>query len=497
MDNFQSLRLFVPELILVVTVLVAIVADMFYSNERSHRVAYWVLGGLFLSLMAIWMSPPEEVTSLFMMSLAFDPFARIFKVVFILATAVTVLMSLRTDELKQIRTGEYFALLTAMVLGMSLMATSVDLIMVYLSIEVVSIVSFILAGYLKTQIRSSEASLKYVIYGAFSSGIMLYGLSLLFGLTGTTKLFEIARAIQGLHGEANLTLTVATVFIMAGFGYKVSAVPFHFWTPDVYEGSPTPITAYLSVAPKAAGFALLIRFFNSLFGAPQALNATVWATIEGIPWQHILAVISAITMTLGNLVAIQQSNIKRMLAYSSIAHAGYILMGIPVLSQQGVYAMIFYIIVYLFMQLGAFFVAILISNRFGTEIIDEYSGLGFKAPFLGVLMAIFMFSLTGIPPTAGFIGKFYLFAALIQAGPQFYWLAVLGVLNSVVSLYYYVRVLKVMFLQGEPQAELYLPSNLSVTLLVFLGLPTLVFGVYWSPIANWVHNSLLFFVAGL
>ncbi|MFQ6615673.1 MAG: NADH-quinone oxidoreductase subunit N [Fidelibacterota bacterium] len=486
-----------PELILVATVIVSIVADLLYSKERSHRVGIWVLGGLGLSLVALWLTPSGEVTSLFLMSLVLDPFARIFKFVFILATVVTVLMSLHTDELKGTRTGEYFVLLAAMVLGMSLMATSVDLIMVYLSIEVVSIVSFILAGYLKTQIRSSEASLKYVIYGAFSSGIMLYGLSLLFGLTGTTKLFEIGQAIQELHGQANLTLTIATVFIMAGFGYKVSVVPFHFWTPDVYEGSPTPVTAYLSVAPKAAGFALLIRFFNSLFGGEQALNAAVWETMEGIPWQHILAVISAVTMTLGNLVAIQQSNIKRMLAYSSIAHAGYILMGIPVLSQDGIHAMIFYIIVYLFMQLGAFFVAILVSNRFGTEVIDEYSGLGFKAPFLGILMAIFMFSLTGIPPTAGFIGKFYLFSALIQAGPQFYWLAVLGVLNSVVSLYYYVRVLKVMFLEGEPQAEFHLPSRMSVTLLIFLGLPTLVFGVYWSPIADWVHNSLLFFVAGL
>lgn len=497
MDNFQSIRLFIPELILVATVVVAIAADLLYSRERSHLVGYWVLGGLGFSLVALWLTPPGEVTSLFLKSLALDPFARIFKYVFILATGVTILMSLRTHELKNTRTGEYFVLLAAMVLGMSLMATSIDLIMVYISIELVSIVSFILAGYLKTQVRSSEASLKYVIYGAFSSGIMLYGLSLLFGLTGTTKLFEIGQAIQELGGQANLTLTVSTILIMAGFGYKVSAVPFHFWTPDVYEGSPTPITAYLSVAPKAAGFALLIRFFNSLFGGGEALNVAVWNTMEGIPWQHVLAVISAITMTLGNLVAIQQSNIKRMLAYSSIAHAGYILMGIPVLSQQGIYAMIFYIVIYLFMQLGAFFVAILISNRYGTEMIDEYSGLGFKAPFLGVVMAIFMFSLTGIPPTAGFIGKFYLFAALIQAGPQFYWLAVVGVLNSVVSLYYYIRVPKVMFLEGEPQAEFYLPSKLSVSILIFLGLPTLIFGVYWTPIADWVHNSLRFFVTGL
>ena len=226
---------------------------------------------------------------------------------------------------------------------MSLMASSVDLIMVYLSIEVVSIVSFILAGYLRAQTRSNEAALKYVIYGAFSSGLMLYGLSLLYGLTGTTKLFELSGVILNLGQGSNLALTVATILIMAGFGYKVAMVPFHFWTPDVYEGAPTPVTAYLSVAPKAAGFALLIRFFNSLFGTDQPLNSPVWQAMEGVPWQDILMVLAAVTMTVGNLVAIQQQNIKRLLAYSSIAHAGYILMGVPVLSQDGIYAIIFYI----------------------------------------------------------------------------------------------------------------------------------------------------------
>ncbi|MEE9166743.1 MAG: NADH-quinone oxidoreductase subunit N [Candidatus Neomarinimicrobiota bacterium] len=495
MDNFQSLRLFVPELAVLGTILVAIIADLIYPREKSSRVGYWVLGGLAFALVALWLSSSGEITSLFLGSLALDPFARIFKFVFLLATGIVILMSLRSDELAEVRMGEYYGLLATMVLGMFLMASSVDLIMVYLSIEVVSIVSFILAGYLKVQVRSNEASLKYVIYGAFSSGIMLYGLSLLFGLTGTTKLFEIREAVSLLGEEANLALMIATIFIMAGFGYKISAVPFHFWTPDVYEGAPTPITAYLSVAPKAAGFALLIRFFNSLFGTGEFLNAAAWQSLEGIPWQHIMAAVSAATMILGNLVAIQQSNIKRLLAYSSIAHAGYIMMGIPVMSQDGIYAMIFYIVIYLFMQLGAFLVAILISNQYKTELIDEYSGMGFKSPFLGVLMAVFMFSLTGIPPTAGFIGKFYLFAALINGGPQFYWLAVVGAINSVVSLYYYMRVVKVMFFEGESQQELYLPPRPSSSLLLVLGIPTILFGVYWSPIASWVHNSLMFFVA--
>ena len=496
MGNIQSISYFFPELVLTATVVVALIADLVYSDRNSYKVGYLVIAGLAIASLALWLSPPDETTPIFLNTIVVDPFSRIFKFVFLLATFFVILMSINSDELKSVRTGEYYTLMAVMVLGMSLMASSVDLIMVYLSIEVVSIVSFILAGYLRAQVRSNEAALKYVIYGAFSSGLMLYGLSLLYGLTGTTKLFELSRVISSLGPGSNLTLTVATILIMAGFGYKVAMVPFHFWTPDVYEGAPTPVTAYLSVAPKAAGFALLIRFFNTLFGTGQPLNSPVWQAMEGVPWQDVIMVLAAVTMTVGNLVAIQQQNIKRLLAYSSIAHAGYILMGVPVLSQDGVYAIIFYIIVYLFMQLGAFFLAIVVSNKYGTEAIEEYSGIGWKSPYLGFFMAVFMFSLTGIPPTAGFIGKMYLFAALINGGSQFYWLAIIGVLNSVISLYYYMRVVKVMYFQGERAKDLYVPGGMSMAILLAMGIPSIFFGIRWSFLADWVSSSLKFFVSG-
>ena len=496
MGNIQSISYFIPELVVIATLVVAIIADLIYSDKNSYKVGYLVITGLVMASLVLWLSPPEETTPIFLNTIVVDPFSRIFKFVFYLATLIVVLMSINSDELKSVRTGEYYTLMAVMVFGMSLMASSVDLIMVYLSIEVVSIVSFILAGYLRAQTRSNEAALKYVIYGAFSSGLMLYGLSLLYGLTGTTKLFELSGVILNLGPGSNLTLTVATILIMAGFGYKVSMVPFHFWTPDVYEGAPTPVTAYLSVAPKAAGFALLIRFFNTLFGTGQPLNSPAWQAIEGVPWQDVIMVLAAVTMTVGNLVAIQQQNIKRLLAYSSIAHAGYILMGVPVLSQDGVYAIIFYIIVYLFMQLGAFFLAIVVSNKYGTEAIEEYSGIGWKSPYLGFFMAVFMFSLTGIPPTAGFIGKMYLFAALINGGSQFYWLAIIGVLNSVISLYYYMRVVKVMYFQGEREKDLYVPGGMSMAILFATGIPSIFFGIRWSFLSDWVSSSLKFFVAG-
>ena len=427
-------------------------------------------------------------------SLAFDPFASFVKIVVLVATLFIIIISRYSNEFKGYHTGEYYALLCIMVFGMFLMASAIDLITVYLSIEVVSLMSFILAGYLKNNPRSNEASLKYVIYGAFSSGIMLYGLSIIFGLTGTTKFFAIRDAITTLDASSSLALTLSTVFVLAGFGYKISAVPFHFWTPDVYEGSPTPITAYLSVAPKAAGFALMIRFFNQVFIDGDSLSTIGWYADVSFAWPELLGVISVVTMTLGNLVAIQQNSVKRMLAYSSIAHAGYMLMAFPTVSSEGVFAVMIYLVMYLFMNLGAFFVLIYVSQKEGGENFEHFSGLGWRMPMVGIVMTVFMFSLTGLPPTVGFIGKFYLFVAVINAGSSFYWIAFFGAINTVVSLYYYMRVVKTMYLDGEPSDEIVVPSFSTTAIFLVLAVPSVFFGIYWTPILNWVKDSLLFFV---
>lgn len=494
MSNLQSLSYYWPEIILTVTVLVAIVADLFYSDKDSGKTALWVLGGLILAQIAIYIQDNEIVTTLFMGNLAFDPFASFFKTLIVLATILVIFISQKSSELDGHRTGEYYSLMAIMVFGMFLMASAIDLIMLYLAIEIVSIVSFILAGYLKGDLRSNEAALKYVIYGAFSTGIMLFGMSILFGLAGSTKFFAIQEAMWNLEGSAQFAFTLAAIFILAGFGYKISAVPFHFWTPDVYEGAPTPITAYLSVAPKAVGFAVIIRFFNTVFGDSGAFIDPSIPTFTTIAWPQLLAVISVITMTLGNLVALQQNSIKRMLAYSSIAHAGYMLMALPILSYQGVYAIMLYLVMYLFMNLGAFFVVIYVKSQGGGESFDDFKGLGWKMPIVGIAMTVFMLSLTGIPPTAGFIGKFYLFASVIKAGPQMYWLAIVGAINSVISLYYYFRVVKVMFLEGEPSETILVPSISVLMILFALAIPTVFFGIYWSPIADWVSHSLTLFI---
>ena len=493
MNNLNSLVFFWPELLLSVTILTAILADLFYSKKDSFKVVYWSLGGMFLTYIAIRLQNIEP-TSLFMGTVAHDPFSQFFKILILISTAIVMLMSLVSGELKKYRMGEYFSIMTIMTFGLFLMTSSIDILMVYLAIEIVSIMSFFLAGYLKRNSLSNEASLKYVIYGAFSSGIMLYGLSILFGLTGSTNFFEMQKAISLLGTDSNLALVLSTVFILVGFGYKISAVPFHFWTPDVYEGSPSTITAYLSIAPKAAGFALMLRFFNQVFGDMSIDISTSWSAINNVPWPELIAVLSAATMTVGNLVAIQQNNVKRMLAYSSIAHAGYMMMALPMMSNSSIEGVMMYLIMYLFMNLGAFFVVIYVKDQIGGEDYNSFDGLGWKMPYVAIPMTLFMVALTGLPPTAGFVGKFYIFAAVIESGSRFYWLAFVGVINSVISLYYYIRVVRHMYLLGERNDEFINPSSkLVLSLLVVLAIPSFVFGWYFSPIAEWISRSTTMF----
>ena len=493
MNNLNSLVFFWPELLLSVTIITAILADLFYSKKDSFKVVYWSLGGMFLTYIAIRLQDIEP-TSLFMGTVAHDPFSQFFKILILISTAIIMLMSLVSGELKKYRMGEYFSIMTIMTFGLFLMTSSIDILMVYLAIEIVSIMSFFLAGYLKRNSLSNEASLKYVIYGAFSSGIMLYGLSILFGLTGSTNFFEMQKAISLLGTDSNLALVLSTVFILVGFGYKISAVPFHFWTPDVYEGSPSTITAYLSIAPKAAGFALMLRFFNQVFGDMSIDISTSWSAITDVPWPELIAVLSAATMTVGNLVAIQQNNVKRMLAYSSIAHAGYMMMALPMMSNSSIEGVMMYLIMYLFMNLGAFFVVIYVKDQIGGEDYNSFDGLGWKMPYVAIPMTLFMVALTGLPPTAGFVGKFYIFAAVIESGSRFYWLAFVGVINSVISLYYYIRVVRHMYLLGERNDEFINPSSkLVLSLLVVLAIPSFVFGWYFSPIAEWISRSTTMF----
>jgi len=393
-----------------------------------------------------------------------------------------------SSEIKLVkdRHGEYYTLLFGMILGMFMMSSSADLIVIYLSIELLSLSSYILVGMLKTTIRNSEASLKYVIYGGVSSGIMLFGISLIFGMTGTTNLYDINSLIQ-VQSFPLLTFLIAGLFVLVGLGFKISAAPFHFWTPDVYEGAPIPITAYLSVASKAAGFVVLIRFIKITFIDTVDAHGN-WELLNIIDWQSIIILLSILTMTLGNFAALWQDNLKRMLAYSTIAHAGYMLLGLAVMSNEGIMAIMVYFIVYALMNLGAFLVVMIVANKIGSEEIDDYKGLGKSMPFLGIMLAIFLVSLIGLPPTAGFIAKVMLFIALVDA--NLITLAIIALLNTVVSLYYYIRVLKNLYLVRVEEDKPEIPVSIANgVLLIVLVAPILIFGIYFTPIINFAKES--------
>ena len=492
MTNLQSLEFFIPELILTITILAALITDLFVKKSKTNMIG-WVLGvGLVVVGLSVHNLSSVPPTTLFLDMIVIDPFSSFMKIVIILSTLLVIVASWVNDELEKYRKGEYFTIMGIMVMGLFLMTSSVDIIMLYISIEVVSIMSFVLAAYLKLDTRSNEAGLKYVIYGAFSSGVMLFGLSIVYGLAGSTNYFAIQDTLSSLDGSANPALIMALLMIFAGFGYKISSVPFHFWTPDVYEGSPSTITAYLSVAPKAAGFAMIIRFFHQVFSDSIGLTSNAIGSTD-LPWPEIIGVLAVITMTMGNLVAIQQKSIKRMLAYSSIAHAGYMMLALPVLSMEAVESVMIYLFIYVFMNLGAFFIVIFVKNKTGGESFEDFEGLGWKMPIVGAFMTLFMLSLTGLPPTAGFVGKLYIFKTLVGAGSEFLWLVVAGGVNSVISLYYYFHVVKVMFLGGKRSDVITYPPSTMFGLMIFTAVPSLLLGLYWNPLASWVKDSLVFY----
>lgn len=493
MTNLQSLEFFIPELILTITILAALITDLFVKKSKTNMIG-WVLGvGLVIVGLSVHNLSSVPPTTLFLDMIVIDPFSSFMKIVIILSTLLVIVASWVNDELEKYRKGEYFTIMGIMVMGLFLMTSSVDIIMLYISIEVVSIMSFVLAAYLKLDTRSNEAGLKYVIYGAFSSGVMLFGLSIVYGLAGSTNYFAIQDTLSSLDGSANPALIMALLMIFAGFGYKISSVPFHFWTPDVYEGSPSTITAYLSVAPKAAGFAMIIRFFHQVFSDSIGLTSNAIGSTD-LPWPEIIGVLAVVTMTMGNLVAIQQKSIKRMLAYSSIAHAGYMMLALPVLSMEAVESVMIYLFIYVFMNLGAFFIVIFVKNKTGGESFEDFEGLGWKMPIVGAFMTLFMLSLTGLPPTAGFVGKLYIFKTLVGAGSEFLWLVVAGGVNSVISLYYYFHVVKVMFLGGKRSDVITYPPSTMFGLMIFTAVPSLLLGLYWNPLASWVKDSLVFYI---
>ncbi len=448
----RSLSSFGPEVVLTVGLLLVVLADAGLRTWRNQAVRALTVLTLAGALWAVVdLAGQVAPGPIFAGMLAIDPLGLFFKFVLVLASFVLVLAFTfqNSRELAGLGQGEFHALLLALTLGCLLMTGSNDVVMLYLSLETVSITSYVMVAYLKGDRLSNEAALKYLLFGAVSTGAMLYGLSLLFGLTGATGLPEIRAALAGGYDDAGrLTLYLITLLLVAGFGFKIAAVPFHFWCPDAYQGAPTPVTALLSVVPKAAGFGLLLRFF---FGGMTTSLAGTWDLAGSIEWPAVLMLVSVATMTVGNLAAITQVDMKRLLAYSSIAHAGYMLMGVVALSANGARGVMVYVLVYLFMNLGAFLVVTLIHQREGTFDLRDYPGMFKRQPVLTLAMSIFLLSLMGIPPLTGFMGKFYVFAAVIEKGPHLWWFAAVGAVNAAVAAWYYARVMRVMVIDESDE----------------------------------------------
>jgi NAD(P)H-quinone oxidoreductase subunit 2 len=422
-----------PEGIIILTLVIILAADL-ASSKNSQFLPTIAIAGILAALAALiwqWIDLSQPLS--FIGSFNGDKLSIVFRGIIATSALLTVLISVRYIQQSGEAFGEYLAILLTATVGGMFLAGADEMVMIFVSLETLSIASYLLSGYAKRDPRSNEAALKYLLIGASSSAIFLYGMSFLYGLSGgETNLHAIAAQLP----VGNLALIIAMVFTIAGIAFKLSAVPFHQWTPDVYEGSPTPVVAFLSIGSKAAGFALAIRFLVTVF--PNVSEQ----------WHYVFVVLTVLSMVLGNVVAIAQTSMKRMLAYSSIGQAGFVMLGMLVDSEAGYASMVFYMLVYLFMNMGAFACVVLFALRTGTDEISEYSGLYQKDPLLTLCLCVCLLSLGGIPPLAGFFGKLYIFWAGWQAGA--YGLVILALLMSVVSIYYYIRVVK-MIVVKEPQ----------------------------------------------
>lgn len=426
-----------PEGIVVITLLLVLLIDLISGRRAAQTLPYVAIGGLLLAIVALYYEWDVANPVAFLGGFTGDAMSVVFRGIIALSTAVTILMSIRYVQQAGTSLAEFIGILLSATLGGMFLSGANELVMIFVSLETLSISSYLLTGYMKRDPRSNEAALKYLLIGASSSAVFLYGVSLLYGLSGgETNLDAIAKSVATLEAGQSLGILIALVFAIAGIAFKISAVPFHQWTPDVYEGSPTPVVAFLSVGSKAAGFALAIRLLTTAF------------PLVSEQWHFVFTALTILSLVLGNVVALTQTSMKRMLAYSSIAQAGFVMIGLIAGTDAGYASMIFYLLIYLFMNLGGFACVILFTLRTGTDQISEYAGLYQKDPLLTLCLSICLLSLGGIPPLAGFFGKIYLFWAGWQAG--LYGLIILGLLASVVSIYYYIRVVKMMVVK-EPQ----------------------------------------------
>ena len=475
---------YIPEIILVVLMVGLILLEVTYKEDEKNRRYIFITAiiGLVATFVALLFNLGDKPSAIFTNAVIIDDFSTVMKMIMVLGTIGVVYLSRISKEIYETLKSEFVIMAIGILIGGFLLASANNMLTLYLGIETLSILSYVMASFKKNDERSSEAGLKYALYGGISAGIMLFGLSHIYGVIGSIQFTGISAMIPNLTTGQLAILMPSFVLFFAGIGYKIAAVPFHMWSPDVYEGSPTPVTTFFAIVPKLAGIAVLIRVTSIFF------------TVEGplkIGWVGLMLVISALTMTVGNVSAIGQKSIKRMLAYSSISHAGIMMAALVMIGDVGIRSVVFYAIIYIFMTLVAFYITSIVQNKYGNDHFERFSGMIYRYPVMAVMMTIVMFSLIGLPPLAGFVAKYNILMALLNS--KFYTLAVILVLNSVVSAYYYLKIVRLMTLKpAESNEPIEGFGFLNQMVIVAMTVPVLALGIFWDSVMHLAASAKLF-----
>ena len=483
-NYLANISRYLPELVLVVLMMGLLFLELTYKEDDKNKTFIFITAalGLVLTLGALMFNLSGKPEAIFSNAVVIDPFSTVMKMMMVIGTFFSIYLSRVSKEIYETLKTEYAVMAIGILIGGMMLASANNMLMLFIGIETLSILSYVMASFKKNDEQSSEAGLKYALYGGISSGIMLFGMSHIFGILGTIQFSGIAHAIPTLTTAQSLILMPAFIFFFAGIGYKIASVPFHMWSPDVYEGSPTPVTTLFAIVPKLAGISALIRVTMVFFAAKSTIR---------VEWIGMMMAIAALTMTVGNVTAIGQKSVKRMLAYSSISHAGVMMAGLVMINDIGIRAVVFYGITYVFMTLVAFYITSIVQDKYGNDHFERFTGMAYRYPFMAIMMTITMFSLTGLPPMAGFVAKFNIISALVNS--RNFSLAIILGLNSVVSAYYYLKIVRLMTLKtNETDEAIQGFSFVNQALIAGLTIPVIILGVFWGNIFNLANGAKIF-----
>ncbi|MGZ3789096.1 MAG: NADH-quinone oxidoreductase subunit N [Bacteriovorax sp.] len=484
LNYLASVSRYIPELLLVFLMVGLILLETTYAQDDKNKKYIFIATciGLVATLASLIANLSSAGEAIFSNSMIIDPFSTTMKIVMVLGTFGAFYLSSFSKEIYETLKTEFIVLAIGVLIGGMILASANNMLMLYLGIETLSILSYVLASLKKNDERSSEAGLKYALFGGISSGIALFGMSHMFGVLGTIQFAGMAENIAKLNQTQILIMMPSFVLFFAGIGYKIASVPFHMWSPDVYEGSPTPVTTFFAIVPKLAGISALVRVTMIFFATPSPLR---------VGWIGLMMIMAALTITVGNVTAIGQKSVKRMLAYSSISHAGVMMAGLVMINQVGVRSVVFYGITYLFMTLVAFYITSIVQDKYGNDHFDRFQGLIYRYPFMAIMMTLVMFSLTGLPPLAGFVAKFNIISALLNS--KYYTLAIILALNSVISAYYYLKIVRLMTLKTQESNETIEGFGfLNQLIIVSMTAPVLVLGIFWESIMSIAYGAKIF-----